>query len=216
MEAFLSRSDLIVKIDDISREALESRTDLLASLEVLEMKVKENLPTMQSLEFLEMQLDDDIQRQSEHYFDSAQQDATENIKEEVSALGQKHAATSPRTQAPTTTAVTHSEQSASREQKQAACDLDLSDLLSSNAVPQGGKLDTCWQQSRDNLQEFRVGSQNGFAGVPYSDKMMIAPPPCDVFNKKAVPFAHGLNSYRPRPAARMTSCQSMPLLAPLF
>eukprot|EP00930_Biecheleria_cincta_P087542 TRINITY_DN76766_c0_g1_i1.p1 TRINITY_DN76766_c0_g1~~TRINITY_DN76766_c0_g1_i1.p1 ORF type:complete len:344 (+),score=66.12 TRINITY_DN76766_c0_g1_i1:50-1081(+) len=207
IEAFESRSDLIAKIDDISREALESRTDLLASLEELEVKVRENMPTMKSLEFLEMQLDEDIEKQTSQYFDTAhQEDTIEDLKEQVSALGQKHASKG---------VTTLSEESASRQQKQSACDLDLSDH-SSKAIPQGRKLETCWQQSTDNLSDSRVGFQNGFAAVPYSDKMIIAPPPCDVFRKKSVPFAHGLNSYRPRPAARMTSSQSMPLLTPLF
>lgn len=275
IDAFESRSDLIAQIDDINREALEARADVLASFEELEMKMNLSSPAVRELEFLETQLDQDLEAQAMFDFGSAQHDGLETLKEEVCALNQKHTVAAHEAAPPSSRAapnqsqaiedkehtktacdVDSSVQLSSRKQKVAshqgvvasshteldqnrpfqdaerhktACEVDLLDRPSSktrHAQDEKGP-DSCLQWSKEKFADASDGWNSRFAGAFYSSKMTISPPPgamlekkslvgTPMFDKKSVPFAPGFNVHRPRPSARLTSCHSMPVLAPLF
>lgn len=103
------------------------------------------------------------------------------------------------------------------KQRRTACDLDLSDEAFTNTQDKGNQPHEWLQWARDHNFNGPDGRrQSSPAGALYSSKQTSAEALGRPFEKKPVPFAHGFNIHRPRPTARLASCQSMPLLAPLY
>jgi len=232
-EAFECRSDLLDRLDEISREALESRIDLVASLEDIEMKIDSSRETTMGIESLDAQLEQDILQQNltelefELKTESAPKavdriesleaqleqvislqngadfdvfDEGENYNDyeaEVQAMGNMCDS-----EADALDTLAATEKPASDAMELSACGLDLC-AQSSPKPPSGTRSQDMWNPTTINWA----------SGVPYSNKVSIAG---DTFGRKTSPFAQGFNIHRPRPVGRMTSCQSAPLLEPLF
>lgn len=240
MEAFESRSDLLAQMDDLSREAFESRSDLLAradeiiqeafearvdcvaSLEELEKKICISTP-MDYIVALETPLEQDevavleeakvkITSLVGQLEDKANvSDLLARLRDAVARATDEATANSAATfqmEAAVSCNATLHEVDEVPEQKQTACSLDLLTHTSLSTVKETTASDM-WLQWSDTCCP---------AEVPYSTK--TCPPYAinsSTFNKKSFLPPPSINvQCRPRPVARMTSSQSMPLLTPLF
>lgn len=219
-EALESRSDLISITDELSHEAFESRMDCMASVEELEQKITAAFPlSMRTVESVETQLKQE-ERQEDREPRDIELDLLEQQKAKINDLLQQMedkakvdnlisglqnvvsaAASVPPETAPTTI--------------QSACDLDLSnDVDLSSKTPKESKNFDAWlQSSGSNLIEIPYSEKTSFAGDFYNG---VATPAPFAFSKKSVLAAPLPNVHRPRPVARMTSSQSVPMLEPLF
>lgn len=214
-EAFESRFDLITRCDEICQETLESRMDCMASLEELEKRIDTVIPMAKS--------EQDMIASSPELEQLEEQRKTINglvakfeDKAKVSNLlaGLRHAVDAAQKEdavkAELPAKAELPQQDEATAKTVSACDLDLSDNSSSSAQKESSHLG-CWSHS----------SSEYLGAVPYSAKIGLADfsgtTAMTAFSKKSNLVAPpSFNVHRPRPLARMTSCQSMPLLAPLF
>lgn len=230
-ESFESRTDLMTQIDDVrielSKEAFEARVDSLESFKEQEEKIsslsqeafearadsclasfeelKESMASlmqstsvaMHDLEFQEAQLAGEIADEALRDWEEAQQDSPELLKDAVRNLSQRQAAEiSPGAKA---------QQKSQAPEKRTALEIDMMEQQVTNA-PQLGP----------QLSEYRQLSKLGATGIPFSSKLSMPVPPSVSTGSTTKRFAHFADCLAaPRPPARMTSSQSMPLLAPL-
>lgn len=216
LEAFESRSDLVAQIEEISREALESRVDLLARTEEISQEGFESrIDYLASLADLENKIDAlphnnldplDAQLEQDHvardldsrlvdvdmqFLDTQRTKVSELLERlrELVSVEFPHVAV--QTDEAVTTAV--NEMAVQTDEvltgAKTACELDLSEHLSSTIVDNSKNLER-WQ--------YAGFSPRGFATSAFSKKPNLAAP--------------GFSVHRPRPVARMTSSQSLPML----
>merc|ERR1719506_3441936 len=209
------QKDLSSRIDELNAEAFESRMDCMASLEELEKRIDTVIPMAKS--------EQDMIASSSELEQLEEQRKTINglvakfeDKAKVSNLlaGLRHAVDAAQKEdavkAELPAKAELPQQDEATAKTVSACDLDLSDNSSSSAQKESSHLG-CWSHS----------SSEYLGAVPYSAKIGLADfsgtTAMTAFSKKSNLVAPpSFNVHRPRPLARMTSCQSMPLLAPLF
>jgi hypothetical protein len=241
-EALESRADLIARTDEISQEALEARIDNLASLEDLEKKIdasvlvkdldenREEEPgfaedTLASrlgnadLELLDQQRDriNDLMTKLEAQVDQAKVTNLLELFGSAVNSANNEASTLPSCESTSSTTCSSHEEVVLRkkmENKQTALDLDLADGKSS-ALAESRTMNSWSAWSSPLPAEISYSSKKDVAENFDSRTNAILASASAMFTKTPSALVAPFNVHRPRPLARMTSSQSMPMLAPL-
>lgn len=243
-EAFESRSDLIAQLDELAREALESRSDLIARTEEISQETfdarVESLTSfldldnkidasmrMKDSESLATPLEHDIAEQAMgpragnpelELLDKQKARITDllegleaagnpeleslethrvNISDLLEGLEDQIKVTNLLAKLQDASSETLCGGDAAPEKEQTALDLDLSEHCHSSTLKESENVSTRIPWSAFSTEEISYSSKN-------------------TFNMMPAPVSTTFNVHRPRPIARMTSSQSVPLLAPLF
>jgi len=240
-EALESRSDLIARAEEISKEAFEARIDCLASLDELDTKLKAWIPLRETQ--LEQDMLSEVPATVPGEAEMQQLEESRAKISDLVAKLQDKANTSnllAGLQSAVTTATNEStaksdaalhradevfvaESDAALHQapdipakQQTACDLDLSDHVSSSNSKESKDLGAWLQHPGLRAAEAPYSSKLGLKGELFANAMKMTAAPSMAFNKRPPLAAPTFNLHRPRPVTHMTSSQSMPFLAPLF
>lgn len=239
-EALESRSDLLARAEEISKEAYEARIDCLASFEELDAKIEAWRPAKDA--HLEQSMLSEVpatgpgEAEMQHLEESrakisdlvAKLQDKANISNLLAGL-QSVVTTAPNESTAKVSAAIHqadevfaTESDAALHQagdipaeQQTACDLDLSDDVSSSASKKSKDL-SAWLHPGLSAAKASYSSKLGLKGELFANTMKMAAPPSMAFDKRPSLVAPTFSLHRPRPVTHMTSSHSMPFLAPLF